>query len=313
MIQNFRQPVLRSLYLLSLTSLLSGCAMFGAGPKLPSGTDTASPGYKIGAPYQIGGVWYSPAEDYSYDETGIASWYGPGFHLKKTANGEIFDAEELTAAHRTLPMPTLARVTNLDNGRSVVVRINDRGPFAHGRILDLSRKAAEVLEFVGKGTARVRVQVLADESRAIAQAVRGRGGRQITTAPRDGTYSTAEVTPVRATPAVARYAPPQPPAPQPVMHDLAEIGLDLPDVTQEDVKPDTLIYVQAGSFTMAGNAEMLKRKVQPYGPAKVDVAAVNGVTFYRVRIGPMANVAKADAMLAKIAQDGVTNSRIVLD
>ena len=95
--------------------------------------------YKVGTPYKIKGVWYYPKVDYSYDETGIGAWYGPNFHQKLTANGEIFDQNALSAAHRTLPMPSVVRVTNLQNGRALVVRINDRGPFAHGRIIDLSR------------------------------------------------------------------------------------------------------------------------------------------------------------------------------
>src|SRR4051812_41660007 len=124
--------------------------------------------YKIGDPYQINGIWYYPAEDYRYDETGIASWYGPDFHGKYTANGETYDMNDLTAAHHTLPLPSLVRVTNLDNGRQITVRVNDRGPFARGRILDLSRRSAQLLGFEQTGTAKVRVQILAEESRQIA-------------------------------------------------------------------------------------------------------------------------------------------------
>ena len=112
--------------------------------------------YKVGSPYQIKGVWYYPKEDINYSETGIASWYGPNFHGKKTANGEIFDQNEVSAAHRTLPMPSVVQVTNLVNGRSMVIRVNDRGPFAHGRIIDLSKRAAQLLGFKRQGTARVR-------------------------------------------------------------------------------------------------------------------------------------------------------------
>src|SRR5580698_1169108 len=114
--------------------------------------------YKVGNPYQIDGTWYYPSEDWNYNETGIASWYGEQFHGKYTANGEIFDLNQLTAAHRTLPMPTVVRVTNLDNGRSIEVRVNDRGPYARGRIIDMSRRAAQLLGFEGQGTAKVRVQ-----------------------------------------------------------------------------------------------------------------------------------------------------------
>src|SRR5579871_6664795 len=94
--------------------------------------------YKIGQPYQIDNIWYYPSEQPDYDETGIASWYGPTFYGHRTANGEMYDGNQLTAAHRTLPMPVNVRVTNLDNGKSIIVRVNDRGPYARGRIIDLS-------------------------------------------------------------------------------------------------------------------------------------------------------------------------------
>ena len=120
-----------------------------------SGDDASQSSYKIGNPYQIGGIWYYPAEDYEYDETGIASWYGAAFHGKTTANGGVYDMNALTAAHRTLPMPSYVRVTNLENGRSLVLEVNDRGPFAKGRIIDISRRGAQLL---GCGTfARVRI------------------------------------------------------------------------------------------------------------------------------------------------------------
>ena len=124
------------------------------------------PIYKVGNPYKINGKWYYPAIDYDYEEIGIASWYGPGFHGRKTANGEIFNQNKISAAHRTLPMPSIVKVTNLDNGLVLQrVRINDRGPFAGNRIIDLSKKAAEELGFVNSGTARVKVEILEDESR----------------------------------------------------------------------------------------------------------------------------------------------------
>ena len=124
------------------------------------------PIYKVGNPYKINGQWYYPAVDYQYDEIGVASWYGPGFHGKTTANGEIFDQNKISAAHRTLPMPSIVKVTNLENGLILdKVRINDRGPFARNRIIDLSKKAAEELGFIKNGVAKVRVEILEDESR----------------------------------------------------------------------------------------------------------------------------------------------------
>lgn len=113
------------------------------------------------APYEIDGVLYVPEADPDYDEVGIASWYGPTFHGRRTANGETFDMNRVSAAHPTLPLGTRVKVTNLDNGRSTILRINDRGPFVDRRLIDLSRRAAEILGFRREGLARVRVQVLA--------------------------------------------------------------------------------------------------------------------------------------------------------
>lgn len=113
---------------------------------------------QVGRPYRIGGQLYTPREDPNYDRTGIASWYGDAFHGRLTANGEIYDQHTLSAAHPTLPLPSYVRVTNLENSRSVVVRVNDRGPFAHDRIIDLSSRAADVLDFRNDGVADVRVE-----------------------------------------------------------------------------------------------------------------------------------------------------------
>lgn len=132
---------------------------FSAAPTAERATPAARPAsFKIGNPYQIAGRWFHPKEEPGYDQVGHASWYGDDFHGRQTANGETYDMHSLTAAHPTLPMPSYARVTNMENGRSVVVRINDRGPFAHGRLIDLSKQTARVLDFKRNGTAQVRVQ-----------------------------------------------------------------------------------------------------------------------------------------------------------
>lgn len=114
--------------------------------------------YKVGSPYQIGGRWYVPRVEPDYDRVGIASWYGSAFHGRSTANGEVFDMHALTAAHPTLPLPSLAYVTNVETGRTILVRINDRGPYANDRIVDLSYRVAKELGFAEQGLARVRVR-----------------------------------------------------------------------------------------------------------------------------------------------------------
>jgi rare lipoprotein A len=117
-------------------------------------------GYKVGQPYQVAGIWYVPKEQPNYDETGIASWYGDAFQMKPTANGETFDMNQFSAAHTTLPLPSIVEVTNLDNGKTLRVRVNDRGPFVDNRIIDLSRAAAQELGYDRKGLARVRVKYI---------------------------------------------------------------------------------------------------------------------------------------------------------
>ena len=124
------------------------------GEPVPKGGGT----YRVGKPYTVGGRVYVPEENLSYREEGMASWYGDDFHGRLTANGEVFDMASLTAAHPTLPMPCYARVTNLNNGKSLIVRVNDRGPYVGNRLIDVSNRAAELLEFKGHGVARVRVE-----------------------------------------------------------------------------------------------------------------------------------------------------------
>jgi len=170
--------------LLAALLILSACSELELGShlakkvKMPSDPVDTTGYFKVGTPYKIKGRVYQPTEKYQYSEMGVASWYGPGFHGKMTANGEIFNKYELTAAHKTLQMPSMVRVTNMDNGRSIIVRVNDRGPFSDDRVIDLSEKAAKILGMIRKGTANVRIDVLEKESRQVAQAARdGRSTR----------------------------------------------------------------------------------------------------------------------------------------
>lgn len=170
---------MRSRFLFTLSAVMLAGTMLtacGGGKAAKTATETPRSPYatgnypgilKIGTPYDIAGRTYYPAHDPGYVEEGIASWYGPGFHGRSTANGERYDQNGLTAAHRTLPMPSMVRVTNLENGRTEVLKVNDRGPFAKDRIIDLSKKSAERLGVIGKGTARVRVEYLPDETRQL--------------------------------------------------------------------------------------------------------------------------------------------------
>jgi rare lipoprotein A len=303
--------LIRWVLLVAATSLLAACA-----DTRPAPSAEKRGSYKVGKPYQIAGVWYYPAEDYSYDETGIASWYGPNFHAKETANGEVFDQNAVTAAHKTLPLPCFVRVTNLENGRSIVVRVNDRGPYVASRIIDLSRRSAQLLGTEGQGTARVRVQILAEESRALA--ARLKAGERVdyaavtpppTAAPRERvaaeTPASAPV-PVRrqeVRPAVVE-APLPPPAAEPV--------LESQPVKVVAVKP-TKVYIQAGAFQRYDNASKVIGKLQPYGAAAIVPVKVNGAEVYRVRMGPIGTVDEADKMLDRLINGGYPDARVVVD
>src|SRR5271163_3339553 len=167
------QAARRFLLFAAICVVLSACG-FVPTPTFFGEHRTPHPTYKVGTPYTIKGITYYPRVDYAYDQTGAASWYGEQFQGQYTANGEVFDLNQISAAHTTLPLPSIVEVVNLDNNRALRIRVNDRGPFAQGRIIDLSRRAAQLLGFEGAGTAMVRVRVLKQESvRAAALAQRG--------------------------------------------------------------------------------------------------------------------------------------------
>jgi len=308
--------------LLLSTALLPGCAetsLFSffakkAAEEPAPATATTGGNYKIGKPYQVAGVWYYPREDYDYDETGIASWYGPGFHAKLTANGEIYDQNDVTAAHKTLPLPSLVRVTNLENGRSLVVRINDRGPFVNGRIIDLSRRSGQLLGIDGKGTAKVRVQVMADESRLLAGKLKpdGSGSEpKIAAAPRESVTAEALPTPGAPRP-VAAVAVAATPAESRLASATAAAEREVGQLKQVAVHA-TNIYVQVGSFSRYDNALRLTARLASVGKAEIQQASVKGQPVFRVRFGPTASVEDADRLLEKAIAAGQQDARVVVD
>ncbi len=130
------------------------------------------PHFKVGRSYTVKGCRYHPKERYSYRKEGIASWYGPGFHGRLTANGEVFDMNKVSAAHKTLQLPCMVKVTNLHNGRILLIRVNDRGPYHHNRIIDLSKRAAYELGVLRRGTARVQVEIMPEHSRKLTHLAR---------------------------------------------------------------------------------------------------------------------------------------------
>ena len=308
-------PLCLTLAALALAACTSAPRPAPSGYQVREGEASAAGVYKIGKPYQIHGVWYYPQVDYSYDETGIASWYGADYHGRLTANGEALNPEEVTAAHRTLPMPSLVKVTNLDNGRIILVRINDRGPFVPGRILDLSKKAAELLDIDLKGTARVRVQIMQDESRLMAYQAKGYEQAPLEAAPVEKV-----TTENLATPAGAKTAPQKSKNSKPLPTAVAAEGakVEIPDLETQTVYQQaprsTQLYIQAGAFSRFDNANRLSASLSAMGAAAT-VSQVHGKSgsIFRVRLGPLASLSDADVLLDKVITSGYPDAKIVVD
>ncbi len=269
--------------------------------------------YKVGNPYKIAGRTYRPAEQPGYNRVGIASWYGELFHGRYTANGEIYDMNALTAAHPTLPLPTYARVTNVQNGSSLIVRGNDRGPYANDRIIDMSRRSAQALGFQRNGTARVRVQYL---------------GR----APLDGNDSLerrsfAGLNNPEKIRRRVRLASARPKRPMTLADPMVVGSIPKSEtksapgkwITQvkaaglSSSSSEKLIFIQAASFKNRGFADTLRDQLATIGPAGVFPAEIKGKQYYRVRLGPYARRHDADQALRVVVNRGSANARIIRD
>ncbi len=285
--------------------------------------------YKVGNPYEVAGVWYYPSEDYGYRETGIASWYGPGFHGKRTANGEVYDMNAMTAAHKTLPMPSVVRVTNLENGRTIKVRINDRGPFVEGRIIDLSRRAAQLLDVERAGVARVRVELIPEDTLTLRNLALDAGGQPplsempgVIAAPR-GTIvaetlappSTPTATSVAAQSAssirVQSGTITSAPLPPPATTSPPPVAVAVPAAPSTQVAAGPGLYIQAGAFSDINNARRLEAQLSGMGNVFVAAAQVGGQTFHRVRLGPIPDQAMAQQLLLDMLNQGYDGARII--
>ena len=289
--------MLRLKITVAATLLLAGCASFSDRRAAEEqGRRVAAGGiYKIGTPYEIEGDWYYPQEDVTYDNTGIASWYGTKFHGRRTANGEIFDMDLLTAAHPTLPMPVRAKVTNLENGRSVVVRINDRGPFAKDREIDMSRHAADVLGFKVKGTARVRVQYLGRAP------LYDSAGRMIKRQEPDRFIAEKPKTPKEDSRVTATPVEPV----DVLTTDGKALSKPVPDVGEKRYA------VQVGVFSMHENAVALQDKLKAFSPVKIVEVEMGGATLYRVKMGGANIRADARSTLERLVAAGHTDAVII--
>ena len=335
---------------------VASCRSEGNGERLgerviPMGQPVPKGGgvYRTGDAYQVDGVWYRPREDPTYNRIGTASWYGELFHGRRTANGEIYDMDRLSAASPTLPMPVYARVTNLANGRTLVVRVNDRGPYANDRVIDLSRRSAELLGFRNSGTAQVRVQYLArapmngDDSyerrylasqrwvhMAASEAPLASDPPDVGSVPDQdrplpdqdadaaGGWKAASsrppdmAAPQGTGPLRWQAAAQAPPPPRVVSAPAAQPSMmpRLAPVPQGGAPPKRLL-VQAGSFKSKENADRARAQLAGLAPVDVAPLEVGGETYFRVRVGPFSGDAEASAALARVTQAGYAGAKIV--
>lgn len=303
---------------------LSGCTSTELASSLyKSGT---RPHYKVGNPYSVDGKVYYPTEVASYSEEGEASWYGPGFHGRQTANGEEFDANDMSAAHRTLPMPSVVRVTNTENGRTVVLRVNDRGPFKRDRIIDVSKAAAKALGFHENGTTHVRVEFMPIESQMVAQAAQNgqylslndalsySAGRQTASAAPTGPIETTQLDGNGQLPPTTSYQPVA--YHSPVEQSKEGNFLRDPGTGTQVTKTTTTtvisnpIYVQAGAYSTKKKALEIQQKLSRLGSATVTETTRAGVKLWRVRVLATDHNA-AQRIQGQMERLGYTGSKIV--
>ena len=305
--------------------------VYKLGDKVPEGGGT----YKVGEPYQIKGRWYRPSETPDYVATGVASWYGEYFHGRKTANGEWYDMERLSAAHPTLPLPAYVRVTNMENGRSIVVRVNDRGPYARDREIDMSWAAARELGFVRAGTARVQVKYIGvaplEGDVADMQYVdggpgmRGPGGpnRPFFTASASAGGKARASTGPRSSPLAAKLLTD---APLPTRKPLGTVGVagrKPPRVAPATTAATTAttgegptpilpkgFFVRAASFRNVEYARSFREDLAALGVAEILPVEFGSGTLYQVRVGPFAELQGALEVQSRLARNGHRDARI---
>ena len=307
---------MRVLLLLCALAALSGCGALGGG---------GAGRYVVGAPYQIGGQWRYPQEDFTLNDTGIATVASRG---GATANGESFDAMNLAAAHRTLQLPAIARITNLENGRQVTVRINDRGPQDPARLVAVTRRVAELLGAANPQAFRVRVQVLEDESRRLASEAQGRPAAAPFSvarapepapvpqaAPRGGVQAESLAPPGGAAAGRQRVAAaaPTPVAQQVAAAPVGTIPLRLPEqVSQTSARPGRLA-IQCGAFGSVETGEMMRARLAPLGAriqADYDAPRDRSVV---VRLGPYPQLPQAEGALRRAIGTGCPDGRIIVE
>lgn len=285
-----------------VTTLLSGCSENGFWFRSGSDYEDISEQsvYYVGAPYRIKGVLYTPKEDMNYSEKGVATWYSRDSQNKLTTNGEVFDDEKMTAAHKTLPLPSLVRITNLENGNTAIVRVNDRGPAVNNRLIDVSRKTAEALEMPETGTTLVQVDILPDESRRL------KDGLEEYQDPNNDDIQTKRI-PVGSSEPIYK---PDETTPTPIYNGRVESETLRPIVpepqnTSVAVAPVSGMWrIQAGVFGKPANAD---RAVSRLGKIASVSTARSGekITVY---VGPFKTEAEARSILNKVKSAGYSDA-----
>jgi rare lipoprotein A len=253
--------------------------------------------YHVGSPYKIAGRTYTPHEQPGYTKVGLASWYGEAFHRRKTSNGEWFDMETMTAAHPTLPLPSYAKVTNLENGKQVIVRVNDRGPFVDTRVMDLSKRAADSLGYRNKGIAKVKVQLIGPaplhDSNAHMMAMNdamnsGASMNQIAAMAQGGADVQVATARARKKPVVA-----------------------MEETQVAEVTPQSGYMVRVAVFHDRANADSAYQALAEYGPTQIVKAVGASGPLYRVEIGPIESEQDAQVALNNAVSSGYEDARIV--
>ncbi len=308
---------MKKLLTITLVMALAACADNSVGPGKNAPEDVSH--YpkvpykaKVGKSYKIMGKWYTPRYDPTYEETGIASWYGPGFHGRLTANGEKYNQNAWTAAHTTLPMPSIVRVTNLENGKAMNLRVNDRGPFHPGRIIDLSKAASEKLGVIEHGVAKVKVVYLKAETEEYMKS-RGKRGAELNYSEGFSAYNGMK--PVKA---------------KQIQQDIKSIPIErvgnrdaapmetvsiasLPDLTPKEVKSYQAPWlVQVASYADTTNAQDMMTKLRPLGKPLVQEIAVKGQPYYRVLLKPTSSKTSQFGLLSQLENRfGISDAKVI--
>lgn len=277
------------LFSCAMTLILSACT--SNGPLFHSWEDYETERsnaaiYKIEEPYEIKGVWYFPAEQSSYSEKGLASWYMPVGDSALTANGEVYDANLLTARHKTLPLPSLVKITNLENGKEIVARVNDRGPMVNNRLMDVSQEAARQLGMPSSGSVLVQVDLLAEESAVLREKLIN-----------EGRVYQAQQTTVKET----------------LLEDTS-VQEPIYNGMEETVQKNVVLTgpkIRLGAFGDKNNAERLQAKLSTDMPVQTSTTNKNGRTLTIVEAGPFNTQAEAQKALTRLKAKGYQDAYLV--